>query len=323
MRAVGLKQLKRTRATDCCLFQQVGHMVQKRHSLHGSNQCTELRNNIYRCAVGEWKAEWGPYKHDELVPLFEENTDDAPEMAPLNLYPPLPNEAARAQFRCMKEDWNALGQVCHLLRSEYPSLRNTLTHAYVSVQYLRRYLETFLDRSDGSSTIRPVNHPAKITVFFDKKQTRTFDVLPLMRLMHRAPTLSCDVWTLDSGRQGRSPQPPSCEGRSIHDAVFAAQDSLRAHPDPGFLWSLNRISFSPRGALNIGVNKDYVKSWMKDNDEQKWIGADWNRKRGKGIDKDGTWVKERQRHTREYLEASRMDVDLLEKWKVTVGEGAG
>jgi hypothetical protein len=223
----------------------------------------------------------------------------------------------------MKMDWLALGQVSSLLHMEYRSLRNAITHAYVPVLSLPVYLATFLDPSDRTSPINFVNHPSKLTVFFDKEQTRTFDVLPLMRLMQRAPALLCDVWTLNPGSEGFFPEPHGVEDRDIHDAVFAAQNSLWAHPEPGFLLSLNRISFSPRGVLNIGVKNEAVKDWMKNAEKQVWIGAHWGRKRGKGIDKDGTWVKEKQKQTRKYLEASGMDVNLLEKWKVTVGEGAG
>ncbi|KAI4657809.1 uncharacterized protein J4E78_006198 [Alternaria triticimaculans] len=193
------------------------------------------------------------------------------------------------------------------------------------------YLETFhhvpdKTNSDQKIPTRPARPPAKMTVYFnkfDKKEQRPFDVLPLMRLMQGYSSLRCDVWTLNPGRDNRSPQPHGVEDRDIHDAVFATQNSLWAHPDPKFLPSLNRISFSPHGTLNISVQDEALKDWMKTSKMRQWTGADWKRKRGKGIDKDGTWLKDRQEHTRKYLEASGMNVELLKGWKVTVGEGAG
>ncbi|KAI4645045.1 hypothetical protein J4E93_005844 [Alternaria ventricosa] len=286
----------------------------------------EIRNTIYEIATGDLQTEYETYKCSEIAPLLEQHTQDTDRMARLNLYPPLQNEAEYAHFRCLKRDWLALGQTCRRLHGEFRSLQNSLTHVYISVRFLKGYLETFHpvpDKTISNPRIptRPVSHPAKITVFFnkfDKKEQRPFDVLPLMRLMKASPSLGCDVWTLNP-----SPQPHGVEDRDIHDALFATQNSLWAHPDPKFLPSLNRISFTPQGILSISVQDEVLKDWMKTSKMRQWTGADWKRKRGKGIDKGGTWVKDRQEHTRKYLEASGMNVELLKGWKVTVGEGAG
>jgi hypothetical protein len=228
----------------------------------------------------------------------------------------------------MKRDWLALGQTSRQLREEFRLLQCSVTHVYMSILSLKKYLETFhsVPSSNQTITTRPADYPTKLTVFFDKfdkKQLRPFDVLPLMRLLQRDPSLLCDVWTLNPGTDGYPPEPHIVEDRSIHDAVFAAQNSLRAHPNPGFLSSLDRMSFSPHGTLSIHVKDKFLQDWMKKDQERPWAGTDWGRKSGKGINRNGTWVKERKQHTRKYLEASGMGVNLLEKWKVTVGEGAG
>ena len=277
------------------------------------------------------QTEYEAHKCSEIAPLLDQHTQDQDRMVRLNLYPPLPNEAEYAHFRCLKKDWLALGQTCRRLHGEFRSLQNSLTHVYISVRFLKGYLETFHhvpDKTIADQKIptRPARPPAKMTVFFDKfdkKEQRPFDILPLMRLMQSSSSLRCDVWTLNPGRDNHSSQPHGVEDRDIHDAMFATQNSLWAHPDPKFLSKLNRVSFSPHGTLSIGVQDEALEDWMKTSKMRQWTGADWKRKRGKGIDKDGTWLKDRQEHTRKYLEASGMNVELLKGWKMTVGEGAG
>ncbi|KAF1849206.1 uncharacterized protein K460DRAFT_394090 [Cucurbitaria berberidis CBS 394.84] len=265
----------------------------------------ELLNRIYDLVLSDFQDVYGGYKQRDISPLAGGQHPLPGLKCSLALIAPETRlSTEKAEYTYMKKDWVALSHVSRQMRSQFRTRQNTTAHVYISAELLGGFLRKFFGSND---VVLPPEHPAKLTVIFAEKSK--IDVLPLMRLLHRAPTLQYDILTLgDAG----------AHDQGLYQMMFGAQDSLRTHLTTTLFGQINRVSFSPKGFLEIRIKSEFGRDWMKVDHNQPWTGDLWHKTHGKSLTKEGIWIKDRQNGTRKWLEDAGMDIEFISYWSVTV-----
>jgi len=219
------------------------------------------------------------------------------------IHPGLTAKLQAANIRRMNS-LNALGNTSRLFRSEFRTIQNRQLHVYINIYTLKKYLKVFFS---GADKLGMGDHPAKLTVIFCRVYHSSFNILDLMEVLERAPSLRFDVFILNRKYQ-------VCDEYQAAFAIIFGP--LRTHTLTVLAGKIDsvRILCYHSPSLNIWIKPEHSEAWMS-SDSEYWPPSYIARRSG-GIDvveeKNDEFFPGRARRdkTREWLRNAGVKDDL-------------